>query len=415
MKKLENLAILGAPPAFSESVHVGRPNVPTFDSFSDRVRQIFDARWLSNNGPLVQELERKIANYNQVKNCILMCNGTVALEIAIRACDLEGEVIIPSFTFVATAHALQWQKITPVFCDIKDDLSLDIEKAERLITPKTTGIIGVHLFGQPCDVDAITEFAENHRLKVIFDAAHSFACSHRGRMIGGFGNAEIFSFHATKFFNTFEGGAVLTNDDDLARRIRLMKNFGFDGIDNVVHVGTNGKMSEISAAMGLALFDELDPSIEENKRNYYFYAKHLQATEGLRLMEIDSKERCNYQYVIAFVDESHGGLSRDALISVLHAENILARRYFYPGCHRMEPYRSLFPLAGDRLPVTEKVSDQILVLPNGRNLGEEDISNICDVIRVALAGGEYLRAKVKNLGELNSERMTKKIVSSPIF
>ena len=181
-----------------------------------------------------------------------MCNATVALEIAIRAMGMSGEVIVPSFTFVATAHALQWQEITPVFCDIDPRThNLDPNRIEEMITPRTTGIIGVHVWGRPCAVDALAEIAQRRHLKLLFDAAHAFGCSYQGQMIGNFGDAEVFSFHATKFFNTFEGGAVVTNDDELAAKMRLMKNFGFHGYDNVIYVGTNGKMSEVSAAMGL--------------------------------------------------------------------------------------------------------------------------------------------------------------------
>ncbi|MEI2422502.1 DegT/DnrJ/EryC1/StrS family aminotransferase, partial [Arthrospira platensis SPKY2] len=174
-----------------------------------------------------------------------MCNGTIALEILIRATELKGEVIVPSFTFIATAHALQWQEITPVFCDIDPKThTLDPLAVEKMITPRTSGIIGVHVWGQPCNIEALTEIANQHNLKLVFDASHAFGCSYQGTMIGNFGEAEVFSFHATKFVNTFEGGAVVTNNDELAAKIRLMKNFGFAGFDNVIYIGTNGKMDE---------------------------------------------------------------------------------------------------------------------------------------------------------------------------
>src|SRR5205823_3737043 len=203
-----------------------------------RFDDMLDRGWLSNEGPFVQEFEKRIEQMLGVRHCIAMCNATVGLEIAIRAAGLTGEVIVPSFTFVATAHALQWQQITPVFCDIDPkSYTLDPARIEELITPRATGLIGVHLWGRPCDVEALTDIARRYRLKLLFDAAHSFACTHQGRMIGNFGEAEVFSFHATKFVNAFEGGAVVTNNDDLAARIRLMKNFGFAGYDDVVYVG----------------------------------------------------------------------------------------------------------------------------------------------------------------------------------
>src|SRR5438477_2059759 len=247
-----NLALLGGAPAFADKVHVGRPNIGDRARLLERINTMLDTRWLSNGGPFVKEFEERIAGEAGVKHCIAMSNATVALEIAIRALDLKGEVIVPSFTFVATAHALQWQRITPVFCDI--DLgthNIDPQKIEQLITPRTSGILAVHLWGRPCQIRELEELADKHNLKLLFDAAHGFGCSYRGQKIGGFGHVEVFSFHATKFVNSGEGGAVVTNDDSLADRIRLMKNFGFADYDTVIYIGTNGKMNELSAALGL--------------------------------------------------------------------------------------------------------------------------------------------------------------------
>src|SRR5690348_16496863 len=246
-----DLAINGAPPAFDQPLHVGRPNIEGSEEFLLRVRQILDSRWLTNDGPMVQEFERRIAEYLGVKHCIAMCNGTIALEIAIRALGLTGEVIVPSWTFVATAHALYWQGITPVFADINATThNLDPEAVRRMITPRTSGIIGVHLWGRPAPVEELQLIANEYGLKLMFDAAHAFGSTFAGRPIGCFGECEVFSFHATKSFNTMEGGAVTTDDDDLAETMRLMRNFGFKGYDNVVHPGTNGKMIEVCAAMG---------------------------------------------------------------------------------------------------------------------------------------------------------------------
>ena len=335
-----------------------------------RINDLLDRRWLTNNGPFVQEFEQRVADFLGVKHCIAMCNATVALEIAIRALGLHGEVIVPSFTFIATAHALQWQEITPVFCDVDPAThNLDPAKVEAMITPRTTGIIGVHVWGRPCAIEALSEIAQRRGLKLMFDAAHAFGCSYRGRMIGNFGEAEVFSFHATKFFNTFEGGAVVTNDDELAAKIRLMKNFGFAGYDNVIYVGTNGKMSEVSAAMGLTGLESLDEFIAANRRNYAAYRAGLQDMPGIQLIAYDEAERCNYQYVIVEVDEATAGISRDDLVRVLHAENVLARRYFYPGCHQMEPYRSYFPHAGLLLPETERLTQRVMSLPTGHGGG----------------------------------------------
>jgi dTDP-4-amino-4,6-dideoxygalactose transaminase len=336
-------------------------------------------------------LEAQVARLLDVKHCIAMCNGTVALEIAIRALGLKGEVIVPAFTFIATAHALQWQEITPVFCDVDPRThNLDPAQVERLVTPRTTGIIGVHVWGQPCNVEALAAMAQQHDLGLLFDAAHAFGSSHHGRMIGNFGDAEVFSFHATKFFNTFEGGAVTTNDDELASKIRLMHNFGFAGLDNVIYIGTNGKMSEVSAAMGLTGLESLDDFIAVNFRNYRQYRRELAGIQGVRMLAYDESEQGNYQYIVLEIDEGFSGISRDQLVEILHAENVRARRYFYPGCHRMEPYRSYFPHAGLLLPETESLVQRVLTLPNGSSVGTEEISGICQIVRLALANGREI-------------------------
>ncbi|MGD0277324.1 MAG: aminotransferase class I/II-fold pyridoxal phosphate-dependent enzyme, partial [Syntrophales bacterium] len=257
-KWLKDFAVLGGNPAFNEKLHVGSPNIGNRARLIEYIDQILNSRWLTNDGPLVRNLEQKIADYLGVNHCIAMCNGTMALEIAIRALGMSGEVIVPSFTFIATAHSLQWQGVTPIFCDINPlTHNIDPRKIEPLITSRTTGIIGVHLWGRPCDIPAIKEIADKHQLKLLFDAAHAFGCSNKGTMIGNFGDAEVFSFHATKFINTFEGGAIVTNNSELAEKIKLMKNFGFAGYDNVIYIGTNGKMAEISAAMGLTGIENL--------------------------------------------------------------------------------------------------------------------------------------------------------------
>lgn len=388
---IEDLAIFGGAVVFSVTLHVGRPNIVNRQRFLDLMNDMLDRRWFSNDGPYVKEFEKKIAEYLGVKHCIAMCNGTVALEIAIRALDLKGEVIVPSFTFIATAHSLQWQKITPVFCDIdRRTHHLDPKAVEKMITPRTSGILGVHTWGRPCDIEALSDVARKHNLRLLFDAAHAFGCSYNGRMIGNFGDAEVFSFHATKFFNTFEGGAVVTNNDDLAKKMRLMKNFGFAGYDNVIYIGTNGKMNETSAAMGLTNLESLDEFIAVNCRNYECYYACLKDIPGIKVLRYDDHEKQNYQYVILEVDESEAGLSRDQLLQVLHAENVLAQRYFYPGCHKMEPYHSLYPKAGSMLPVTEKLVEKVLTVPTGTSVTAEQISTICQIIKFAALNGRRI-------------------------
>lgn len=386
-RPLHELALFGAAPAFPEPLHVGRPNVCNRVRLFERLNEMLDRRWLSNDGPFVQELEQQIADLVGVRHCLTVCNGTVALELAVRACGLTGEVIVPSFTFIATAHALKWHGVTPVFCDIDVVThNLDPRKVEALITPRTTGVVGVHVWGRACEVEALTELTRKHGLTLLLDAAHAFAGSHRGKMVGTFGEAEVFSFHATKFFNTLEGGAVVTNNDDLAARVRLMRNFGFSG--GLVHlIGTNAKMNEASAAMGLTMLESLDDLIEVNKTNYHRYQACLAGVPGLKMVAYDEAERCNYQYIVLEIDRDAAGVTADAMAEALRAENVLARRYFHPACHQMEPYRSLDPEAGERLPATERIADRVLSLPTGTSIGPAEIGTISDIIRTVVAHG----------------------------
>jgi len=392
------LAIFGARPAFAEQLHVGRPNIGNRGRFLARLNDILDRRWLTNRGQYVIELERRIARLAGARNCILVTNGTIGLELLIRALGLRGEVIVPAFTFVATAHALQWQEITPVFADIdRETHCLDPRSVEAAITPRTTGIIGVHLWGRPCAIDELSSLAGRHKLKLMFDAAHAFGCSHGGRMIGSFGEAEVFSFHATKIMHTFEGGAIVTNNDDLAEKLRLMQNFGFQGYDKVVYLGINGKMSEVSAAMGLTNLESLDEVIERNRANYRAYAKHLAELPGVKLFPYDDRHRSNYQYVVALVGDD-APLTRDELVTVLHTENVMARRYFYPGLHRMEPYRTYFPDAHRLLPRTEQVCREVLILPTGTSVTGNNVARICAVIRTAIEHAVPVRERLLRQG-----------------
>ena len=270
-----------------------------------------------------------------------------------------------------------------MFADI-DPLThhLDIEAVRRMITPRTTGIIGVHLWGRPAPVEALQALADEFGLQLMFDAAHAFGCAHGGRRIGGFGRCEVLSFHATKIFNTLEGGAVLTDDDELAEIMRLMRNFGFQGFDNVIHPGTNGKLSEINAAMGLVNLAELPRFIAANRLRFENYARALDGVEGISLLRYDEANRPNFQYVVAEV--AAGAEVRDRILDALRAENILARRYFWPGCHGMKPYRDLYPHARLLLPQTEAVASRVLVLPTGETLPEGTEQLIADVIRLVM-------------------------------
>jgi dTDP-4-amino-4,6-dideoxygalactose transaminase len=361
-------------PRFTEPLHVGSPHVVDRTRYFDLMHSMLDRNWLTNDGPLVREFEAMLAKRIGARNVVAMVNGTVALEIAIRALGLSGEVIVPSYTFIATAHAVHWQGLRPLFADI-DPTSHHITAAtiEPLISTECTGIIATHLWGLPVDIDGITALARRRGLNLIFDAAHAFGVYYQGTPIGNFGDCEVFSFHATKCLNSLEGGAIATNDDDLAQRTRLMRNFGFAGHDNVVHPGTNGKMCEACAAMGIANLEGFERIVAANRARHQRYKRGLDGVDGVSLLPPAD----HAQYVVIEL-ASRSGRSRDDLLRVLHGENVLARRYFWPGCHRMAPYRDG---CVEALIHTESVAERVLVLPNGGNISDDDVDGVCEIVR----------------------------------
>ncbi|HEV8000757.1 MAG TPA: aminotransferase class I/II-fold pyridoxal phosphate-dependent enzyme [Planctomycetaceae bacterium] len=392
---MSKLALFGHPPAFDKPLHVGRPNLPDKHAILERIAGALDAGWLTNGGPLVSELEHRLAQEAGVKHCVATSNGTAALELAIRALGLVGEVLVPAFTFIATAHALAWHGLRPVFCDVDPAThTLDPQDVARKIRPQTSAILGVHLWGRVCDIASLTAIAQEHKIPLLFDAAHAFGCTYHGRPIGGFGACETFSFHATKFVHCGEGGAVATNDDRLAERIRLRRNFGFSGYDRVSSIGTNAKMSELAAAVGLTSLDNLGTIVAVNRQNYDAYRRRLRSLPGLQLLSHDAHEQSNYQYIVLEVDPRQTGLSRDELVQVLVAENVLARRYFYPGCHRMEPYCSDPATVTCTLPVTESLADRVLALPTGMQLDESDVSRIVVILAEAIENAAAIRSRL---------------------
>lgn len=397
-----DLAILGGPPAFNAPVHVGAPNIGNRQRLIERIDDALDRRWLTNEGVYARELERRLAEFMQVEHCVVVSSGMMALELMIRAAGLKGEVIVPSFTFVGTPHALLWTGITPVFCDVDPEThALDPKCVEGLITPRTTGILAVHLWGRPCDVGALSAIARKNDLKLLFDAAHAIGCTHEGKGIGSLGIASAFSFHATKCLNSLEGGAVTTQDADLAHAIRLMRNFGFADIDRVDCVGVNGKLNEFAAAMGLTSLEAFGDFVAVDRRNYEHYRSELAGVPGLRVIEYDERSTPNYHFVVLEVDDGDFGISRDDLRDVLWAENVLARRYFVPPCHKMKPYAELYPAASARLAQTERLSERVLSVPSGTATAPDVVEMICSVIRSAHEQAAEIRRRA---GESNPSR-----------
>jgi dTDP-4-amino-4,6-dideoxygalactose transaminase len=390
------LALFGAEPAFARPLHVGRPNLGDRARFLERVEDILDRRWLTNSGPYEREFEARVAERVGVRECVATCNGTVALELVTRALGMTGEVIVPSFTFVATAHCLEWQGARPVFADVdRETHTLDPASVERAITPRTTGILGVHVWGQPCDVEALTEIADRHGLALAFDASHAFGCTHHRKAIGGFGRAEVFSFHATKVVNAGEGGAICTDDVDLAKKLRLMRNFGFRGKDDGAYLGSNGKMPEMSAALGITSLESMDEFCATNERNYGWYRAALARLPGLRLFPRPEGETHNHHYVVVEILDA-APLTRDELVDVLGWDNVLARRYFSPGVHRMVPYAERehpVDLGG-----TEELSRCVMTLPTGQEVNEAAVQRIVGIMETALSDADAVRERLREVG-----------------
>lgn len=392
---IEDLAVLGADPAFTEPRHVGYPNVGSRRLLSERLDEILDRNWLTNDGPVVTEFEERLADELGVENVVATCNGTSALELLLDAHELRGEVILPSLTFVASAHAIRSRGLNPVFADVDPNTcTLDPAALERLISPDTAAIMGVHLWGRLADVDGLGDVAARHDALLLFDAAHAFGCAREGRSAGTFGAGAAFSFHATKVLNCFEGGAIATDDTALAERLRLRRSFGFSDIDQVESWGTNAKMAEVAGAMGLTSLESLPEFIDRNRANYETYVQQLKGVPGFRLLPYPEGEASNFHYIVGFVDERVAGLGRDQLVEALRAENVLARRYFHPGCHRMQPYAAEPAGRDAELPVTEELLAQVICLPTGMAIDTTDISKICGIIRCALAAGDELAARI---------------------
>lgn len=371
----------GGPPEFAEPLHVGRPNVGQRDRFLERAGEILDRAWFTNHGPVVQQFESMLQERLGVDHVVAVCNATLGLELAVRAAGATGEVIVPAFTFVATAHAIQWQGLTPVLADIDPSRHvIDVDSVASLITPRTSAIIGVHTWGSACDIDALTRLGEDQGLHVLYDAAHAIGCTYRGAPFGSNGLAEVFSFHATKYVNSFEGGAIATNDAGFASKLRYMVNFGFEGLDRVGSVGTNAKMTEVCAAMGLTSFESEPMFAARNRMNWEAYRAGFAEIPGISLYEYSSQETNSYQYVVVEVGNECSA-SRDRIVEELVSENCFARRYFFPGIHRMEPYASLYPKTSLWLPNTDSVCERVMILPTGMAVTPEIASRVCALVR----------------------------------
>ncbi len=367
---------------FKKPIYVTRPLLPDLSELSNKLAEVWKSQWLTNTGPQHIALENKLCDLLKVPHLSLFNNGTIALITAVQSLRLSGEVVTTPFTFPATPHVLSWNNIRPVFCDIDPvTMNIDAKKIESMITPQTTGILAVHVFGTPCDVAVIGTVAGRYGLKVVYDAAHAFGVEIDGTGIGTFGDISMFSFHATKLFHTAEGGALAFNDPNLKRRIDLLKNFGIKNEEEVVMPGINGKMNEIQAALGLVLLDYIEGERDKRRKIIETYRTLLKDIDGVHLNHADPGVKSSCQYFVVRIDKKGFGRSRDEVYDKFKEYNVFTRKYFYPLCSNYTCYRQLPSSAPDNLPVAHAVVQEVLSMPLYGGLSLDDVERICAILK----------------------------------
>jgi dTDP-4-amino-4,6-dideoxygalactose transaminase len=365
----------------TKPIYVTQPDLPPLDEFTEYLKQIWESKIITNNGPFHQQFEKELAEYLGVKYISLFSNGTLALITALQTLRITGEVITTPFSFVATTHSIWWNNIKPVFADIEPDyFNLDPEKVEAAITPQTTAIMPVHVFGNPCKLDHFKQIADKHGLKLIYNAAHAFGVKIKGNSILNYGDLSILSFHATKVFNTVEGGAVVSPDAKTKKRIDYLKNFGIKNESTVIGAGINAKMNELQSAYGLLQLKHVDDGIDKRKKITILYREQLKNLDGIKFLEDVEEADHSYSYFPILVDKEKFGKTRDELYEELKKHHIFGRRYFYPLISQFPPYNKLSSSKLTNLPVAKRVSEQIICLPLYPRLSENDILKITKIL-----------------------------------
>lgn len=368
---------------FDKPVYVTRPMLPDLDKVIEKLKAIWQSKWLTNHGDLHCELEEKLQVVLKVRNVSLFNNGTIALLTALKALELPvgSEVITTPFTFPATVHCIAWNGLKPVFCDIEPDtMTIDAHKIEGLINKNTSAILGVHVYGFPCDTEKIQSIADKYDLKVIYDAAHAFTTEINGKGIGTYGDISMFSFHATKLFHTLEGGCLSYKDDQYIDKLYYLRNFGIKNEEEVVEIGINGKMNEIQAAIGLLNLDLIEEEKLKRKEIQNVYIKHLALLNGITLSELLKNTTDSMGYFVVKIGQKEFGISRDEIYDTLKKYNVFARKYFYPLCSDYEPYKHLKSSNKMNLPVANKIKDEVLCLPFYGDLGAVNAGKICKIL-----------------------------------
>lgn len=361
-------------------IYTTRPSMPDYEEYIEQIKPIWESRWLTNMGKQHDEFEQELRKKLGVENVMLFVNGHMALEMVLQAMQLTGEVITTPFTFVSTTHAIYRNGLTPVFCDINEkDYTIDVSKIEELITEKTSAIVPVHVYGNICDVEKMEEIARKHHLKVIYDAAHAFGVNYKGRSISSYGDASMFSFHATKVFNSIEGGAVVYKDAEIGHRMYNLKNFGIQSEEEIESVGANAKMNEFQAAMGLCNLRHIDENIQKRKEIAKYYRECLADCRGIRLNEEQDGVESNYAYMPVLFDEMQYPITRDEIYDRLRAKNIYARKYFYPLINELKCYKNIVNCGCT--PIAKKVSESVLTLPLYADMTKKDVERVCMVLK----------------------------------
>ncbi len=383
-EKLESLAHRLESFRPAQPVQVTQTHLPDFDRYVEQIRPMWTSKWITNNGDQHQQLERRLSSYLDAPHTSLLSNGTLALLLALKLYELKGEVVTTPFTFPATAHSIVWNGLTPVFADI-DPLTYNLnpQRIEESITPNTSAILAVHVYGTPCDVDAIEAIANRHNLKVIYDAAHTFGARFRGTSLANFGDAAVLSFHATKLFHTIEGGAVVVHSAEEKRALDLLKNFGIQNEESIVRYGINAKMNEFQAAMGCLELSSVDEQIRQRKQRHDRYCQWLGEVPGITLPGIPDSLQYNYAYFPILIDPDRYGLDRNEVYTLFKRLDIYTRKYFYPLLSTVAGYEQLPSADPGHLPVASRVAEQVLCLPMYGSLNMKTVDRLCEILKVA--------------------------------
>ena len=381
MKIVPNL-ISGSGPLFKEKIYITRPNLPLSRALFPKIEEMINNKWVTNFGHFHNELEKELKALLKVKHVVLCCNGTIGLFLLLKALDLKGRVITSPFTFPATIHAIEMAGLEPVFCDIDaDDYSISPESVEQSIDSKVSAILAVNVFGNVSNVEKLQAIGDKHKIPVLYDSAHAFFSFYNGKPVGGFGKAEMFSFHATKLFTTLEGGAITTNDDALFKRLKLLINFGIKDEENVVDVGLNAKMSEVNAIFGILSLDKINEIVQKLFVLSKIYKEKLKQIPGIKIQKIRSGHVMNNQYMPIEIVSEEFGLDRDKVFMALKEDNVIARKYFFPlgnhyGCYKDKDFAK-----NAKVPNAERVASNILCLPIYASLAPESVEKICDLLK----------------------------------